>query len=244
MRVYGTSKLCNILFTRELAERAPELHANCFHPGVVRTGFGKNDNGIWKALTTLGAPFFRSPERGARSLVTSCQSRTSRRRLSCGRDWEPSGPPVRSRAPNRAPRASTAELRDTRAWGRAAPWTVRRRRPLHRYDRTALASRIQSSKPRCLGTAARTAEARLRRARLAECRSVVGLERDSYWLLSETPPRGRVPLQGRGMNVFMGYPPTCLVVLASTEAALRRRSAGRAAPDRQGLARGRKRRNM
>jgi len=69
MGVYGTSKLCNILFTRELARRAPELHANCFHPGVVRTGFGKNDNGIWKVLTTLGAPFFRSPQRGARSLV-------------------------------------------------------------------------------------------------------------------------------------------------------------------------------
>lgn len=69
MRVYGTTKLCNILFTRELARRAPELHANCFHPGVVRTGFGKNENGIWKLLTTIGAPFFRSPERGARSLV-------------------------------------------------------------------------------------------------------------------------------------------------------------------------------
>jgi NAD(P)-dependent dehydrogenase (short-subunit alcohol dehydrogenase family) len=69
MRVYGTSKLCNILFTRELAKRAPELRANCFHPGVVRTGFGKNDNGIWKVLTTLGSPFFRSPRRGARSLL-------------------------------------------------------------------------------------------------------------------------------------------------------------------------------
>lgn len=69
MRVYGTSKLCNILFTRELSKRAPELHANCFHPGVVRTGFGKNENGVWKILTTLAGPFFRSPERGARSLV-------------------------------------------------------------------------------------------------------------------------------------------------------------------------------
>jgi retinol dehydrogenase 12 len=69
MRVYGTSKLCNILFTRELAKRAPQLHANCFHPGVVRTGFGKNENGIWRVLTTLGGPFFRSPQRGARSLV-------------------------------------------------------------------------------------------------------------------------------------------------------------------------------
>ena len=69
MRVYGTSKLCNVLFTRELARRAPELRANCFHPGVVRTGFGKNDYGVWKVLTTIGAPFFRSPQRGARSLV-------------------------------------------------------------------------------------------------------------------------------------------------------------------------------
>jgi NAD(P)-dependent dehydrogenase (short-subunit alcohol dehydrogenase family) len=69
MRVYGTSKLCNILFTRELARRAPELRANCLHPGTVRTGFGKNEGGIWKILTTLGGPFFRSPERGARSLV-------------------------------------------------------------------------------------------------------------------------------------------------------------------------------
>ncbi|MDQ6818467.1 MAG: SDR family NAD(P)-dependent oxidoreductase [Actinomycetota bacterium] len=69
MRVYGTSKLCNILFTRELARRAPELRANCFHPGTVRTGWGKSDNGIWKILTTLGGPFFRAPDRGARSLV-------------------------------------------------------------------------------------------------------------------------------------------------------------------------------
>ncbi len=69
MSAYATSKLCNILFTRELAKRAPDLHANCFHPGVVRTGFGKNEAGIWKALTTIGGPFFRSPRRGARSLV-------------------------------------------------------------------------------------------------------------------------------------------------------------------------------
>ncbi|MGA7705003.1 MAG: SDR family oxidoreductase [Solirubrobacteraceae bacterium] len=78
MRVYGTSKLCNILFTRELAKRAPELHANCFHPGVVRTGFGKNENGIWKVLTTIAGPFFRSPERGARSLVwLSCSQQAA-----------------------------------------------------------------------------------------------------------------------------------------------------------------------
>jgi NAD(P)-dependent dehydrogenase (short-subunit alcohol dehydrogenase family) len=71
MRVYGTTKLCNILFTRELARRlqGSQVTATCFHPGVVRTGFGKNENGIWKVLTTVAGPFFRSPERGARSMV-------------------------------------------------------------------------------------------------------------------------------------------------------------------------------
>jgi NAD(P)-dependent dehydrogenase (short-subunit alcohol dehydrogenase family) len=68
-RAYGISKLCNVLFTRELARRAPELRANCFHPGVVRTGFAKGEDGVWKIVAKLGAPFFRSPERGARSLV-------------------------------------------------------------------------------------------------------------------------------------------------------------------------------
>jgi NAD(P)-dependent dehydrogenase (short-subunit alcohol dehydrogenase family) len=68
-RVYGTTKLCNILFTRELARRAPELRANCFHPGTIRTGFGKNETGLWKLLITLAGPFMKSPQRGARSLV-------------------------------------------------------------------------------------------------------------------------------------------------------------------------------
>jgi len=69
MRVYGTSKLCNIMFTRELARRAPELHANCLHPGVVRTGFGKNEGGVMKLLVTLAGPLLRSPAKGAGSLV-------------------------------------------------------------------------------------------------------------------------------------------------------------------------------
>jgi NAD(P)-dependent dehydrogenase (short-subunit alcohol dehydrogenase family) len=69
MRVYGTSKLCNILFTRELARRAPELRANCFHPGVVRSGWGKNDGHVLKAGLTIVGPLLRTPERGARSLL-------------------------------------------------------------------------------------------------------------------------------------------------------------------------------
>jgi NAD(P)-dependent dehydrogenase (short-subunit alcohol dehydrogenase family) len=70
MGVYGTTKLCNILFTRELQRREPDLHANCFHPGTIRTGFGKNDGLIARAGLTLIGPFLASPESGAKTLVT------------------------------------------------------------------------------------------------------------------------------------------------------------------------------
>jgi NAD(P)-dependent dehydrogenase (short-subunit alcohol dehydrogenase family) len=47
MRVYGRSKLANILFTRELARRlaGSGVTANCLHPGFVATRFG-GGNGI------------------------------------------------------------------------------------------------------------------------------------------------------------------------------------------------------
>jgi NAD(P)-dependent dehydrogenase (short-subunit alcohol dehydrogenase family) len=67
--VYGTSKLCNVLFTRELQRRNPDIAANCFHPGVIRTGFGKNDGALARIGLTLAGPFLRSPETGARPLV-------------------------------------------------------------------------------------------------------------------------------------------------------------------------------
>jgi retinol dehydrogenase-12 len=68
-RVYGTTKLCNILFTRELQRRNPAIAANCFHPGVIRTGFGKNDGTLARISLTLAGPFLGSPRRGASSLV-------------------------------------------------------------------------------------------------------------------------------------------------------------------------------
>jgi NAD(P)-dependent dehydrogenase (short-subunit alcohol dehydrogenase family) len=61
----------NILFTRELARRAAGdgITATCFHPGVVRTGFGKNDGLLYRAALTAVGPFLRSPAKGAQSLV-------------------------------------------------------------------------------------------------------------------------------------------------------------------------------
>ncbi len=73
MRVYGRSKLANILFVRELARRlrakGSKLTANCFHPGFVRSGLGSNNGRIARVITTLIAPLARSPERGARGAI-------------------------------------------------------------------------------------------------------------------------------------------------------------------------------
>jgi NAD(P)-dependent dehydrogenase (short-subunit alcohol dehydrogenase family) len=71
MAAYARSKLCNILWTRELARRleGTEVTANCLHPGGVRTGFGDNNHGLIKALFGLARPFMLSPEQGADTLV-------------------------------------------------------------------------------------------------------------------------------------------------------------------------------
>jgi NAD(P)-dependent dehydrogenase (short-subunit alcohol dehydrogenase family) len=68
---YGESKLANILFTRELARRldGSGVVANCLHPGVVRTGFGRSGPGFVRAFVALAGPLLLSPEKGAETVV-------------------------------------------------------------------------------------------------------------------------------------------------------------------------------
>ena len=70
-RSYANSKLANILFTRELARRldGTGVTANCAHPGVVRTGFGRESRPLLKLGITIARPFMASPERGADTIV-------------------------------------------------------------------------------------------------------------------------------------------------------------------------------
>jgi len=70
-RSYANSKLANILFTRELARRldGTGVTANCAHPGVVRTGFGRDARPLLKVGVTIARPFMLSPERGADTIV-------------------------------------------------------------------------------------------------------------------------------------------------------------------------------
>jgi NAD(P)-dependent dehydrogenase (short-subunit alcohol dehydrogenase family) len=72
-RVYGTSKLCNILFTRELARRLSDadVTANCLHPGFVGTRFGQNNatNIFAKLLRDAVMSLGISPEQGAKTII-------------------------------------------------------------------------------------------------------------------------------------------------------------------------------
>ena len=71
MQVYGKTKLANIMFTYELAERleGTGVTANCIHPGGVNTNFGNNQGGPMNLLFRLFKPFMRSPEQGADTLI-------------------------------------------------------------------------------------------------------------------------------------------------------------------------------
>jgi len=63
---YCQSKLANILFTSELTRRTG-LAATSFHPGLVRTDFGRGS--FVKVLSTVVRPFYRTAEQGSETLV-------------------------------------------------------------------------------------------------------------------------------------------------------------------------------
>ncbi|TME00259.1 MAG: SDR family oxidoreductase [Chloroflexi bacterium] len=73
---YGESKLANILFTAELARRltGTGVTATCFHPGLVASGFNRNNGWLLSAAMTMLRPFSRTAEKGADTLVWLVES--------------------------------------------------------------------------------------------------------------------------------------------------------------------------
>jgi NAD(P)-dependent dehydrogenase (short-subunit alcohol dehydrogenase family) len=69
-KAYGRSKLCNILFTKELASRidAREVVATCLHPGMVATAIGER-GGLVELGWRLMKPFMIGPVQGAETPV-------------------------------------------------------------------------------------------------------------------------------------------------------------------------------
>lgn len=74
MRVYGASKLANMLFTTELARRLEgrDIGIWSLHPGAVSTRLGANNGGIAKLILPLLSLVFRTPEQGAQTSIFLC----------------------------------------------------------------------------------------------------------------------------------------------------------------------------
>jgi len=70
-KVYGKSKLCNILFTGEMARRwtGTPVTVNCLHPGFVDTRFGDESGGMFSKVVRVAKTFAISPEKGAETIV-------------------------------------------------------------------------------------------------------------------------------------------------------------------------------
>jgi NAD(P)-dependent dehydrogenase (short-subunit alcohol dehydrogenase family) len=68
---YARSKLCNVLFTRELARRlaGTGVVANCLHPGFVATNFGQRDAGVFGWGLRIAMLFAARPQPGADTIV-------------------------------------------------------------------------------------------------------------------------------------------------------------------------------
>jgi NAD(P)-dependent dehydrogenase (short-subunit alcohol dehydrogenase family) len=69
--IYGRSKLCNILFTSELARRwaGTPVTANSLHPGFVATRFGDESGGMLSRAVRVAKFAAISPEKGAETMV-------------------------------------------------------------------------------------------------------------------------------------------------------------------------------
>ena len=73
MRAYSRSKLCNVLFSNELARRMASkgVTVNCLHPGVVATNIwgGPLPSLLGKAVGWVLKPFMITPEQGGDRIV-------------------------------------------------------------------------------------------------------------------------------------------------------------------------------
>lgn len=74
---YGQSKLANVLFTRELAKRYPNIRSMVVHPGPIDTGLPLGFMGSHPWLAFVASPvryFLKTPQEGALTSLFACTS--------------------------------------------------------------------------------------------------------------------------------------------------------------------------
>ncbi|MEM9831072.1 MAG: SDR family oxidoreductase [Bacteroidota bacterium] len=70
LKAYCSSKLANILFTRELSRRLPtHVVTNALHPGAVASNFGSGVSSFFGIIFKLAKPFMISAEEGAETSI-------------------------------------------------------------------------------------------------------------------------------------------------------------------------------
>ncbi len=74
---YSLTKLYLVLFTRELARRAPNVIVSCVSPGFLRTGLGREARGSFRIFLALARPFQQPPERGAEAVLNVLDQRAT-----------------------------------------------------------------------------------------------------------------------------------------------------------------------
>lgn len=69
---YGFTKLCNILFTKELADKlknSTNVSVNCLHPGNINSNFGRSGHPAFKFLMETFGFVLTTPEKGAETSI-------------------------------------------------------------------------------------------------------------------------------------------------------------------------------
>jgi len=118
LRAYQSSKLANVLFTRELARRWEPLgvSAAAVHPGMVRSQWGRSGPVAVRAV--VNSPLrlaMRSPERGADTIVWLATTTP-------GQDWTSGGYFANRRPATPSPLAGDAQLAE-QLWDRSMSMT-------------------------------------------------------------------------------------------------------------------------
>ena len=116
LRAYKSSKLANVMFTRELARRWEPLgvSAAAVHPGMVRSQWGRSGPAAVRAV--VNSPFrlvMRTPERGADTIMWLATSTP-------GRDWTSGGYFANRRPATPSPLAGDTRLAG-QLWDRSLP---------------------------------------------------------------------------------------------------------------------------